>query len=44
MSEQYSADVVVVGAGICGGTVAKELAEAGLSVLVLEAGPRWERG
>lgn len=44
MSEQYSADVVVVGAGICGGTVAKELAEAGLSVLVLDAGSRWERG
>ncbi|MCC3702835.1 GMC family oxidoreductase [Rouxiella badensis] len=43
MSNELSADVVVIGAGICGGFVAQELAQAGLSVLVLEAGPRWER-
>jgi choline dehydrogenase-like flavoprotein len=37
-----SADVVVVGAGPCGSLVASELARRGASVLVLEAGPRFE--
>src|SRR4051812_43523138 len=37
-----SADVVVVGAGACGSLVAKELSEAGLSVVVLEAGKRFD--
>ncbi len=39
-----SADVVVVGSGVAGGIVAHELAKAGASVLILEAGPwlsRW---
>ena len=36
-----SADVVVVGSGAGGAVVAKELAEAGLSVIVLEAGRRY---
>ncbi|MGI8602233.1 MAG: GMC family oxidoreductase [Verrucomicrobiales bacterium] len=35
-------DVVVVGAGACGGLVAKELTERGFSVLVLEAGRRFD--
>ncbi|WP_166240794.1 GMC family oxidoreductase [Paenibacillus turpanensis] len=32
-------DAVIVGAGAAGGVLAKELAEAGMSVVVLEAGP-----
>jgi choline dehydrogenase-like flavoprotein len=34
-------DVIVVGAGAGGPVVAKELAERGLDVLLLEAGPAW---
>ena len=33
-------DAVVVGSGATGGWAAKELAEAGLTVCVLEAGPK----
>lgn len=32
-------DVVIVGAGAAGGVLAKELSEAGLSVVILDAGP-----
>jgi choline dehydrogenase-like flavoprotein len=35
-------DVCIVGVGACGGLVAKELAEAGFSVVGLEAGPRYD--
>ncbi len=35
-------DVIVVGAGGGGAVGAKELAERGLDVLLLEAGPRWK--
>jgi choline dehydrogenase-like flavoprotein len=37
-------DVIIVGAGPCGSLVASELAERGFSVLVLEAGRRFEPG
>lgn len=35
-------DVVVIGCGAGGAAVAKELAEQGLEVVALEAGPHWE--
>jgi choline dehydrogenase-like flavoprotein len=37
-------DVCIVGVGACGGVVAKELAEAGFSVVGLEAGLRYDPG
>jgi choline dehydrogenase-like flavoprotein len=37
-------DVCIVGVGACGGLMAKELAEAGFSVVGLEAGPRYNPG
>jgi choline dehydrogenase-like flavoprotein len=43
MATTHSADVVVVGSGVCGAMVANEAVKAGLSVLILEAGPRGER-
>jgi glucose dehydrogenase len=38
------ADVVIVGAGIAGALVADGLSRAGMKVLILEAGPRVDRG
>ena len=43
MANPTSADVVVIGSGVCGAMVAHEAVQAGLSVLMLEAGPRGER-
>lgn len=37
--EQEEVDVVIVGAGAAGGVLAKELGEAGMSVVLLDAGP-----
>ena len=43
MADDSSADFVVVGSGIIGSLVARKLAQAGASVLILEAGPRVTR-
>lgn len=43
MNQPQSADVVIVGSGICGSLLALKLARKGVSVLLLEAGPRYDR-
>ncbi|HEY8230659.1 MAG TPA: GMC family oxidoreductase [Rhodanobacteraceae bacterium] len=43
MTTPTSADVVVIGSGICGSLAAWRLALQGLQVLILEAGPRIDR-
>lgn len=40
MDKNNSADVVVIGAGVCGSLLATRLAKAGKSVLLLESGPK----
>jgi len=40
-SRKQTVDVIVIGSGAGGGVLAKELGEAGLSVIVLEAGKRY---
>jgi choline dehydrogenase-like flavoprotein len=41
-AQQYNYDAIVVGSGISGGWAAKELAEKGLKVLMLERGRNYE--
>ncbi|WP_153102245.1 GMC family oxidoreductase [Paraburkholderia hayleyella] len=43
MANSYSADVVIVGSGVAGSLVAHQMAQAGASVIMLEAGPRLAR-
>jgi choline dehydrogenase-like flavoprotein len=43
MATDQSADVVVVGTGVVGCLIAEQALDAGLSVLMLEAGPRVDR-
>jgi choline dehydrogenase-like flavoprotein len=43
MAKDDGADVVVVGTGVVGCLVAEQMLDAGLSVLMLEAGPRVDR-
>lgn len=40
--QERTADLIVIGCGAGGGVIAKELGEAGLSVVVLEAGRRYD--
>ena len=44
MSDQLSADIVIIGSGICGAMAATKLLKQGASVLILEAGGPIERG
>jgi choline dehydrogenase-like flavoprotein len=44
VNESLSTDVVVVGSGIAGSLVATGLARHGLKVVMIEAGPRVDRG
>ncbi|MFC0337596.1 Choline dehydrogenase [Kushneria avicenniae] len=44
MSHPSSAEVVIVGTGVVGAVMAEQLLDAGISVLMLEAGPRVSRG
>lgn len=39
----FDADLIVIGSGVMGGLVASSLAQAGKSVIILEAGPRVKR-
>ena len=41
---RYEADVVIVGAGVAGATAAYELSRLGHRVLMIDAGPRIDRG
>jgi choline dehydrogenase-like flavoprotein len=43
MATENSADVIVVGTGIVGCLVAQQMLDSGLSVVMLEAGPRVDR-
>ncbi|SEK38396.1 Choline dehydrogenase [Roseateles sp. YR242] len=43
MSQQYDADLIVIGSGVMGGLIASRIAKAGKSVIILEAGPRVRR-
>ncbi len=43
MSETLNADVVIVGSGVAGALCAYQLAQQGVKVLLLEAGPRLQR-
>ena len=44
MIRERVADVVITGSGVAGSLVAARLAAAGVKVLILEAGPRVQRG
>ena len=44
MADPDRADIVIVGSGVAGALMAAKLAAGGLTVLILEAGPRVDRG
>ncbi|CAN5146925.1 GMC family oxidoreductase [soil metagenome] len=43
MSQEFDADLIVIGSGVMGGVIAARLAKAGKSVIIMEAGPRVTR-
>jgi len=43
MNKKVDAEVIIIGSGVMGGLVATQLAKAGKSVIILEAGPRIKR-
>jgi glucose dehydrogenase len=44
MNSSLTADVIIIGAGAVGGMLAYQLAKSGVKVLLLESGPRIDRG
>ena len=42
--KEHSAEIVIVGSGVAGALIAAGLVKAGVRVLILEAGPRVQRG
>jgi len=44
MVSKAKADIVIAGTGIVACLIAEQMLDAGLSVLMLEAGPRIDRG
>jgi choline dehydrogenase-like flavoprotein len=44
MADAMQADIIIVGSGVAGALVAHKLAGSGLKVIILEAGPRVDRG
>src|SRR5262245_15773740 len=44
MTKEHQADIVIIGSGVAGAMTAARLAKVGVKTLILEAGPRVQRG